>query len=172
VLTVSLPAGPLLQVRNCRFEIAGSGLPYLLSLEDLENVLRCLIVDDSPLFVEAARILLEPEDVSIVGVATTAAEAIRRAEELRPDVTLVDVQLGGESGFELARRLEREVGFATSRMILMSTHAQEDYADLIVGTPVLGFLEKSALSADAIRHLLASQDDGDPPGRVSEPPGR
>jgi CheY-like chemotaxis protein len=45
------------------------------------------------------------EGLRVVGVAATSAEALRRAEELRPEVVLVDVMLGGESGFEFARRL-------------------------------------------------------------------
>jgi CheY-like chemotaxis protein len=60
-----------------------------------------LIVDDNWLFVEAARDRLEREGLRVVGVAATSAEALRRAEELRPEVVLVDIMLGGESGFEL-----------------------------------------------------------------------
>src|SRR4029079_4666577 len=66
---------------------------------------RCLIVDDNLGFLEAARKLLEREGLSIAGVASTSAEALREAELLRPDVVLVDVSLGEESGLELARRL-------------------------------------------------------------------
>ena len=67
--------------------------------------LGVLIVDDNWLFVEAARDRLERGGLRVVGVAATSAEALRRAEELWPEVVLVDVMLGGESGFELARRL-------------------------------------------------------------------
>src|SRR4051794_17951092 len=103
-------------------------------------MLRCLIVDDSPTFIEAARALLEREGVSVVGVASTAADALRQAAQLRPDIALLDINLGGESGFELAMRLHREVGMAPASMILISTHAQDDYADMIAVTPVTGFL--------------------------------
>jgi CheY-like chemotaxis protein len=67
--------------------------------------LGVLIVDDNWLFLETARDCLEREGLGVVGVATTSAEALRRTEELRPEVVLVDVMLGGESGFELARHL-------------------------------------------------------------------
>jgi CheY-like chemotaxis protein len=73
-------------------------------------MLRCLIVDDSPHFLDAARGLLERQGITVVGVASTSAEALRRAQELRPDVTLVDIDLGGESGLELARRLHHQAG--------------------------------------------------------------
>jgi CheY-like chemotaxis protein len=72
---------------------------------DAGLMLRCLIIDDSPRFLDAARGLLERQGVTVVGVASTSAEALQRVEELRPDVTLLDIDLGGESGLDLARRL-------------------------------------------------------------------
>ena len=70
--------------------------------------MRCLIVDDSPRFLEASRGLLEREGIVVVAVATNGADAIRRAAELGPDVILVDIDLGGQSGFDVVRRLTRE----------------------------------------------------------------
>jgi DNA-binding NarL/FixJ family response regulator len=60
--------------------------------------LSVLIVDDNGLFLEAARDRLEQGGLRVVGVAATSAEALRRTEELRPEVVLVDVMLGSESG--------------------------------------------------------------------------
>ena len=117
---------------------------------DAEGVLRCLIVDDSARFLVVARALLEREGVTVVGVALTAAEALRTVAELRPDVTLVDIDLRGESGLELSRRLD-------SHVILISSHAEEDYADLIAESPALGFLSKTSLSGAAIQRLLSSR---------------
>jgi CheY-like chemotaxis protein len=135
-------------------------------------MLRCLIVDDSPHFQNAARGLLEREGVAVVGVASTGAEALRSVEALRPDVTLLDIDLGGESGFEVALRLHRDVGLPSSRVILVSTHAEQDYAELIAASPVVGFLSKSALSADAIRDLLGGNGDGGSGTPVNGPRGR
>ena len=67
--------------------------------------LRCLIVDDSAPFLEAASKFLEREGITIAGVASTSADALERAQELRPDVALVDIDLGEESGFDLARQI-------------------------------------------------------------------
>jgi CheY-like chemotaxis protein len=116
-------------------------------------MLRCLIVDDSRLFLDAARGLLERQGLEVV-VASTGAEALRRVEELRPDVTLVDIDLGGESGFEVARQLQHHAGAAPGPVIMISTHAEQDYADLIEASPAIGFVPKSALSAGAIRAVL------------------
>jgi CheY-like chemotaxis protein len=121
--------------------------------------LRCLIVDDSSHFVTAACALLEREGIAVVGVASTSAEALRRAEELRPDVALLDVDLGNESGFELARRLASETSLEPSSVILISTYAEEDLVDLIAASPAAGFLSKSHLSARAIREILGSTGD-------------
>ena len=126
--------------------------------------MRCLIVDDSADFVDAARGLLECQGVSVVGVASTSAEALRYFEELRPDVTLVDINLGGESGFELAEQLSRVGGPRPSTVILTSTHAAEDFADMIETSPAVGFLSKSALTCAAIGDLVggsASLEEGD-----------
>lgn len=121
---------------------------------------RCLVVDDSPHFLEAARLLLEGEGIAVVGVASTAAEALRRAKELEPDVALVDIDLGGESGFDLARRLGSETDLRPSNVILISTYSEEDFADLIAATPAAGFLSKSRLSARAIREVLEDAGHG------------
>lgn len=136
---------------------------------DLGGMLRCFIVDDNPHFLDAARSLLEREGVVVVGVASTGTEAIQRIQELSPDVTLLDIDLGAESGFEVARRLHQEAGHEASPVILISTYAAEDYADLIAASPALGFLAKSALSASAVRDLLESRGGRD--GSVTELPG-
>ena len=74
---------------------------------------------------------------------------------------LVDIDLGGESGFDLASQLQRQAGVDSSRVILISAYAEEDYAELIAASPAIGFLSKTALSADAIRDQLAGHGDGD-----------
>jgi CheY-like chemotaxis protein len=116
--------------------------------------LRCLLVDDSPRFLGAAHDHLERGGIVVVGVATTIAQALDQAERLRPDVALVDIDLAGESGFELARLLRQPGGPAVAAVILISTQSEEDFADLIAASPAVGFLSKAALSAEAIRGLV------------------
>ncbi len=115
--------------------------------------MRCLIVDDSADFVDAARGLLERDGIVVVGVASSGTEALARFEELRPDVTLVDIDLGGESGFDVVDQLDRTAASWPSSLILTSTHSLQDFADMVAASPALGFLSKSALSADAVRDL-------------------
>jgi DNA-binding NarL/FixJ family response regulator len=119
----------------------------------VQMTIQCLIVDDSREFLEAAQTLLEREGLTIAGVASTSAEALRKADTLRPDVVLVDVSLGDESGIELARRLVAGPAH-DARVILISTRSEAELADLIAMSPAAGFLPKSELSADAIRGFL------------------
>jgi CheY-like chemotaxis protein len=117
--------------------------------------LRLLIVDDNEHFLEVARSTLERDGLDVVGTATTAADAERQAEELGPDVVLVDLNLGGDSGFDLTRRLA-ELRTNDSRILLISTRDEEDFIDLIKASPAIGFLSKSDFSAGAIRELLSA----------------
>jgi DNA-binding NarL/FixJ family response regulator len=118
---------------------------------------RCLLVDDSLGFLEAARMLLERQGIGVVGAASTGAEALRLVGELRPDVVLVDIDLGEESGFDVTRRLAEETNAHRPSMILISTHSERDFADLIADSAAIGFLSKSHLSANAILELLGGQ---------------
>ncbi|HVM57545.1 MAG TPA: response regulator transcription factor [Gaiellaceae bacterium] len=117
--------------------------------------LRCLIVDDNASFLEGAAALLRREGLEVAGLASDSDEALERARELQPDVALVDIVLGSESGFDVARRLVEADGDRLS-VILISTHAESDFADLIEEAPVAGFVPKSELSANAIRRLVES----------------
>jgi DNA-binding NarL/FixJ family response regulator len=122
---------------------------------------RCLIVDDNAGFLEAARSLLVRQGLAVVGVAATLSDGLRRVGELRPEVVLVDIELGADSGFDLARRIGELPG---TTVVLISTHASDDFAELIGESPVAGFIPKAELSANAVRNLLrhASADvDGD-----------
>jgi DNA-binding NarL/FixJ family response regulator len=111
-------------------------------------VIRCFIVDDNARFADAAAGLLEHQGMRVVGTATTGDEAVRGVAELRPDVTLVDIDLGAESGFDVVRRLE------DATTVLTSTHDPADYADLIEESRAAGFVPKSQLSAEAIMDLI------------------
>ena len=116
---------------------------------DPSKVVTCLIVDDNALFIEGATGLLRRQGLDVVGVASNSAEAFQLVSELRPDVTLVDIDLGDEDGLELAGRLSD-----STKVILISTHSEEDLAHLIATSPALGFVPKTRLSAQAIRDLL------------------
>jgi len=120
---------------------------------------RVLIVDDNNQFLEAARDLLERQGVHAVGVASNSADAIRLAQHLRPDCVLVDVELGPESGFELAQRLVTD---HRQRVVLISVYSEAEFADLIAASPAAGFITKAQLSVRRIADVL---DDGRAPAK-------
>jgi CheY-like chemotaxis protein len=123
---------------------------------------RCLIVDDNQDFLRAASDLLGRGGITVVGVASTGALAYDACRELRPDVVLLDVQLGHEDGFEIARQLADKAGPGKPRVILVSAHSGDDFAAMTADSPAVSFLPKTALSETAVLNVLAG-----PGGAVS-----
>lgn len=116
--------------------------------------MRCVIVDDSAGFRRAATRLLGGGGIEVVGAVSDGEQALRLCDELRPDVALVDVALGAESGFEVAERLQRAAHRPV--VILTSTYPEQDLAEAIAASPAVGFVPKSALSVAAIRELTVN----------------
>ena len=114
--------------------------------------LRCVLVDDNPEFLASAAQLLESQGIDIVGVASTAADALRLVETLRPDVALVDIELDTEDGIELAQELASKA--PSTQVVLISSYERDDLSELISDSPAVGFLPKPVLSASAIQLLL------------------
>src|ERR1700744_5369592 len=103
--------------------------------------LQCVIVDDYQPFLKVARAELQRQGMVVVGVASNCAKVLRQARELSPDVALVDISLRTESGFDVARQITPYVG----SVILISSndhYEDEDYAELMAGSPAVGFLSK------------------------------
>ena len=121
-------------------------------------VLSCVIVDDNPRFVDAASSLLEGQGISILGVAATVEDSVREIGRLRPDVALVDINLGPESGFDVIRAVDRAGD--PPKFILISTHDESDFGELIEASSAIGFIPKGELSGEAIRALLERAEGG------------
>ena len=119
-------------------------------------LMRCLLVDDNAAVLSSARTLLDQQGVTVVGTASTSAEVLQMAAALRPDVVLVDIALGEENGFELARRLteDNQDNEGAMAVIMISSAAESDYADLVAESPAAGFLAKAELSAEGICRIL------------------
>ncbi len=116
-------------------------------------------MDDSPPFLEAARQLLADDGVTIVGFAATSDQAVNKALALAPDVTLVDIDLGTESGFDVAQRLAG-LPHGGPAVILISAESGSELAELVDASGTLVFVSKTDLSGDAIRKLLARAESG------------
>lgn len=113
-----------------------------------------VVVDDNRPFADIARVLLERQGRRVLGIAGTSAEAVELVAELRPDVVLVDLMLGDESGLDLARVLAGEGNSGAPAVVLISSYPLADVAELIAASPAAGFLPKSELSSDAICQIV------------------
>lgn len=109
-----------------------------------------LIVDDYEPFRESARGLLESGDFDVVGEAEGGRDAVRLAEELRPDVVLLDVHMPDVDGFEVAERLAQ----LDSPPVVVLTSSRDDYASLVAGSAAHAFVRKDALSAETLAAAL------------------
>jgi DNA-binding NarL/FixJ family response regulator len=123
---------------------------------------RSVLVDDNSRFLAAARELLEREGIDVVGVASNIDDATRAVAALRPDVCLVDIDLGEESGFDLARRLAARADHSP-RVVLISAYPERDFADMIADSPAIGFVAKPDISAARVRALLSGEAGGEAP---------
>jgi DNA-binding NarL/FixJ family response regulator len=112
-----------------------------------------VVVDDNRSFAELARVLLERQGRRVLGVAGNSAEALELVAELRPGIVLIDLMLGDESGLDLAQVLTGNTSCDPPVVILISSYPLADVAELVAASPAAGFLPKSELSSDAIRHI-------------------
>jgi two-component system, NarL family, nitrate/nitrite response regulator NarL len=114
---------------------------------------RCLIVDDSEGYLASAARLLESQGVEVVGRATSGEGAVGLIEALRPEVVLVDVDLGNEDGIELTKYITAHA--PSTRVVLISAHDWEELDELVSESGAVGFLAKRDLGAAAIDSLIA-----------------
>lgn len=127
---------------------------HWLAMLVVTMALGALIVDDNPQFLEAASALLERQGMTVVGVASSFEEALRRLQDSRPDVLLIDLDLGDESGFDLASFITDSGRVAAPPVILISAYSEDDVVELLDTSSAIGFLSKASLSASRIEAML------------------
>jgi DNA-binding NarL/FixJ family response regulator len=113
-----------------------------------------LIVDDHAGFRRRARELLEASGYEVVGEAADGASALTEADRLRPEITLVDVQLPDLDGFAVARRL-RAVG-STRTVVLISSRELADYGSRADHAHADGFISKADLSGETLLAIVGA----------------
>ncbi|NDK90712.1 response regulator [Gordonia desulfuricans] len=118
--------------------------------------MTCLIVDDSAAFRTAVCGLLERAGILVVAATGDVDEAVAGYRREHPDVVLVDIDLGEHSGFDVVDALQDLDADAGGRIIMVSTHDPDDFADMIAESPVRGFIPKFALSAERITAMLGT----------------
>jgi DNA-binding NarL/FixJ family response regulator len=111
-----------------------------------------LIVDDHAAFRVFAQTLLSTQGFDVAGQAEDGESALEQIDRLRPDVVLLDVQLPGIDGIEVANRLSLHT--AAPRVVLTSTREAADYGERLRLAPVMGFIPKHQLSGSALSALI------------------
>lgn len=110
-----------------------------------------VIVDDHESFRSFAKALLTAEGFEVTGEAADGESAIEEVARLHPDVVLLDVQLPGIDGFEVAKRLAEDPEAPV--VVLTSSRDASDYGTKLAESPVSGFIPKRDLSGDALDEL-------------------
>lgn len=111
-----------------------------------------LIVDDHPSFRTGARRMLEASGYAVIGEAADGEAALDAVRELAPDLVLLDVQLPGIDGFEVADRLQA-VGGTAPTIVLTSSRDRADFGDALAESPAAGFIAKGELSGATLAEL-------------------
>jgi DNA-binding NarL/FixJ family response regulator len=115
----------------------------------VETNVRVLIVDDQEPFRSAARMVVEMSDgFEVAGEAESGEEGIDLAVELKPDLVLMDVYLPGIDGLEATRRITAVDG--APRVLVMSTHESEEFAEAALAAGAIAFVPKSQFGMDEL----------------------
>lgn len=124
-------------------------------MPDQSKPIRILVVDDHPMLREGVVAMLEHRtDMTVVGEAQDGAEAVDRFRELRPDVTLMDVQMPAMNGVEAIAAIRSE--FPDARILVLTTYSGDVQAVRALKAGATGYLLKSSLRTemlDAIQNV-------------------
>ncbi|WP_030452353.1 response regulator transcription factor [Herbidospora cretacea] len=127
-------------------------------------MIRILVADDEHLIREAVAGLLELVDgFEVVGWAASGDEAVATALRVRPDVALLDLQMPGADGIEVARRLA--AGLPGCGCVILTSHGRPGYLKAALAAGVRGFLPKTTSARDlaaAVRKVAAGGRHVDP----------
>ncbi|WP_433698791.1 response regulator [Nocardiopsis sp. CA-288880] len=119
--------------------------------------IRVLLADDQSMVRTGFRYMLDAEDdITVVGEAGDGLEAVRKARELRPDVTLMDIRMPGVDGLEATRRLAGPGVEDPLRVVVVTTFDLDEYVHAALGGGAVGFLLKDAGPALLIEAVRAA----------------
>jgi DNA-binding NarL/FixJ family response regulator len=129
------------------------------------RLIRILTVDDHPLIREGIAALIAAEaDMRQVGIGSNGREAIEQFRALRPDVTLMDLQMPEMSGLEAIIAIRSE--FPAARIIAVTSYHDHAHADRALKAGASGYLEKNLVHKellDTIRSVHAGNRSPTPP---------
>lgn len=125
-----------------------------------QDVIRVILTDDHPVVRSGIRNMLEEaSDIRVVGEADNGEEALRLVDELKPDVLLLDMEMPGLTGVEVAQRLqERE---APVKVLALSAYDDEHYIRSLLSNGAAGYLTKEEAMdtiVEAVRGISEGQE--------------
>jgi DNA-binding NarL/FixJ family response regulator len=115
--------------------------------------IRILVVDDHSIVRSGLAMLLEREEMRVVGSAATGEEAVLAAQRLRPDVVIMDLMLPTLNGLEATRRILRE--FPRTHVIALSACHTPEHVHRALRAGARGYVLKTAAGADLLRAVTA-----------------
>jgi DNA-binding NarL/FixJ family response regulator len=108
-----------------------------------DNCLTVLLVDDHPFVREGLRSFLSDQpEFKVVGEASSGEEAMRVAEELKPDFILLDINMPGVTGLEIVTHLRKIV--PASKILILTVHNSREYVLHVARSGAHGYLLKEA----------------------------
>ncbi len=130
----------------------------------MSNKISVLLVDDHSLVRRGFRRILEDaRDIAVVGEASDGAEAVRLAEQLRPQLIVMDCALPGMSGLDATRRILQK--FPDTAILMLSMHSEDTWVHQALDAGARGYILKSAVDMElvtAIRRVAAGEIVLDP----------
>ena len=123
------------------------------------SALRVVVADDHPVYREGLAMVLGSLDgVTVVGEASDGLEAVERAEELRPDVVLMDLSMPGLNGVEATRRVR--AALPDTQVLVLSMHEGADSVLAALRAGARGYLVKGATKHEVARALRDVAEGG------------
>ena len=111
--------------------------------------IRILLVDDHAVLRAGLRALLNAEpDMEVIGEAANGREAVERAEELQPDVIVMDLSMPGGGGLDATKQI-KEKGLP-SRVLVLTVHAEQQYLLPVLQAGGAGYVLKQAADTELI----------------------
>lgn len=163
--------GRLVVGGNKRTFLTGDGVKYMTLQSDgrAPGTIRLLIVDDMAETAQNVQKLLHFErDIKVVGIASSGHEAIQLANQLHPDVILMDINLRDMDGLEVAEIIGQQL--YNTCIVMMSVQADQDIFMQAMAVGARGFLVKPFTSEKLVRTIRIAIDKLPPPP-PPPPPG-